>query len=138
MKHLITSFTMAALLALPMAASAQSATAPDANIPAAGSKMMNCPMATGMPAMRQNMAGMMSEMQAMAKNTQDPVMKERMQIMHERMSAMMASMQQMGGMMGNAMMGGQQSGVTAESKPDAAPSNAPASPSDHESHRIEQ
>lgn len=121
MKQLITSFTIAALLALPMTASAQNTAAPGASPPAGSSNMMNCPMATGMPAMRQNMAGMMSQMQVMARDTQDPVMKERMQKMHERMSAMMANMQQMGSMhanMGSATMGGQQPGAAAQPKPD--------------------
>jgi hypothetical protein len=117
MKHLITSFTIVALLALPTAASAQNTAAPGSSSPAGSSNMMNCPMATGMPAMRQNMAGMMSQMQAMAKDTQDPVMKERMQKMHERMSAMMANMQQMDAMRGM-MMGGQQPGAAAQPKPD--------------------
>ena len=126
MKDPITSWAFAALLAFPIAASAQNA-APKADKPAASSTM-NCPMMANMPGMmadmsgmQKDMGGMMSDMQAMMKDTKDPGMKERMQKMQGRMSAMMASMQKSGGMMGQMMgngpMGRQPSGNTAPAKP---------------------
>lgn len=136
MKHPIKATAVAVLLLLPLPACAQSAAAPKTEAPAAsGGMIMNCPMMGDNTAMRKDMGGMMSEMQAMMKDAKDPAMKERMQKMHARMSVMMASMQKMGmgGMMGNGMMGGQQPASAAPGKPKTAPA-APISPDDHAAH----
>ena len=130
MKHLMTTCALAALLALPFAASAQNA-APKANAPAVSSTMMNCPMMANMSGMQKDTDGVMSEMQAMMKDTKDPALKERMQDMHDRMSAMMVNMQKMGSM---GMMGSQQPGNAAPAKPEATPPAAPVSPEDHAAH----
>ena len=137
MKHVMMICAFAALLALPFAASAQNV-APKADGSAANNAR-NCPMIAGMPGVQKDMGGVMSEMQAMMKDTKDPALKERIQKMHEQMSAMMASMQKMGGMgmMGN-MMGGQQPGNAAPAKPETAPSPAPEPPEDHDAHHTAQ
>ena len=134
MKHLMMTCALAALLALPFAASAQKA-APKADAPAASSTMMNCPMMGNMAGMQKDMGSVMSEMQAMMKDTKDPALKDRIQKMHDRMSAMMVNMQNMSsmGMMGN-MMGGQQPGNAAPAKQQATPPSPPESPEDHAAH----
>jgi hypothetical protein len=89
----------AALLVLPVAASAQNTT-PRTDTPAGSRGMMNCPMAADMSGFQRDMSGMVSDMQAMMQQAKDPAVKERMQKMHERMSMMMVSMQNMRNVMG--------------------------------------
>jgi hypothetical protein len=150
MKTLIRSCLFSALLALPVAASAQNDTTPKAEtVPkAASGMMMACPMMADMGAMQKDMGAMMSDVDGMMKDTKDAATKEHLQKMHDRMAAMMVNMQKMGGMMGN-MMGGMTSGAqqpgsaapTAPAAP-AAPATpatpAPASPEDHQAHHPAQ
>jgi hypothetical protein len=148
MKILMKACLFSALLVLPGAAYAQTATAPqpDTAAKAAGAMAMNCPMMADMGAMQKDLATMMGNVDGMMKDTKDPAMQARLQTMHDRMAAMTVNMQKMGGMMGGGMMGGgmiqgaQPSGNAAPATPDAAPASPPASsaapedPADHAAH----
>jgi hypothetical protein len=136
MKHLLKTCALALLLASPTYA--QDATAPttDAGKPAPQGMMMNCPMMGDTSAMQKDLGSMMGDVETMMKETNNGAQKERLQRMHAQMQAMMANMQKMGanGMMGNGMMGAQQPRAATPGNPETAPSTAPASPDDHESH----
>jgi len=134
MKNLMKTSLFAAIIALPLAASAQTSTTPQSDTSKPGAMMMNCPMMADMGGMQKDLSTMMGEVESMMKDTKDTAQKERLQRMQGRMSAMMANMQKMGMMMG----GGQPQG-SAPTAP-AAPATPPAdvSPQDHEAHHPAQ
>ena len=130
MKPLIKIFLFSAMLAVPVAANAQTSLAPKS---ASG---MNCPMMTDKSAMQKDMGAMMKDMSAMMTKTSDPSMKGSMQKMHNQMSAMMAKMQMMSG-----GMGGMKGGAMMQDRKNSgkAPSVAsPAAPDDHAAHHPAQ
>ena len=137
MNTLIRAGLFSAMLALPLAASAQTDTTPkaDAAPKAAGGMMMNCPMMTDMGGMQKDLGVMMGDVEGMTKDAKDPATKETLQKMHDRMAAMMVNMQKMGGMMGN-MMGGRttQGSQQPGSAAPAVPATPPVSPEDHQAH----
>ena len=146
MKIFLRAYLFSALLALPVAASAQTDTTPKDGAPkAVGGMMMNCPMMTDMGGMEKDLGAMMSDVDGMMKDAKDPAAKDHLQKMHDRMAAMMVNMQKMGGMMGNMMgaapPGAQQPGGAAPTAP-AAPATpatpAPVSPEDHQAHHPAQ
>jgi hypothetical protein len=133
MKRLKRACLIAALMALPVAASAQNDTAAKAEAPKAAAPammMMNCPMMAGMGDMQKDFGAMMGDLEGMMKGTKEADTKERLQKMHERMAVMMARMQTMQSMMGGGMPGAAQPNNTAP----AAPATPPASEDEHNAH----
>src|SRR6185295_1554178 len=85
MKNVLRACLFSTLLALPVAASAQTDT-PKADAPkAAGGMMMNCPMMADMGGMQKNLGTMMSDVESMMKGAKDAGTKERLQKMHDGM-----------------------------------------------------
>ncbi|HKY19163.1 MAG TPA: hypothetical protein VJL82_09540 [Rhizomicrobium sp.] len=141
MKHLIRACLVSALMALPVAASAQSDVAPKAEAPkVAAGKMMACPMMGEMAAMQKDMDMMMGEVKGMMKDAKDTAQNEHLKKMHDHMAAMMVSMQKMSamhGMMGSMMSGGMPGAPAPNNAAPAAPAPnnaAPVSPEDHRAH----
>ena len=137
MKTFMRAGIFSVLLALPVAASAQTDTAPKADPApkAAGGMMMNCPMMADIDGVQKDLRVMMSGVEGMMKDSKDPATKETLQKMHDRMAVMMGNMQKMGGMMGNMMsgrvtQGGQKPGSAAPE----TPATPPTSPEDHQAH----
>jgi hypothetical protein len=132
-KAFIKACAVAAALALPLTAYAETAAPKTDAAPTTPAATMNCPM---MGDMQKNMGAMMKDMSAMMGSTTDPSLKAQMQKMHEQMGAMMGNMQTMmgggmmdGGMMGNGMMPGGQNSETAPSPaPSAFPDDKKAQP----------
>ena len=140
MKIFLRAYLFSALLALPVAASAQTDTTPKDGAPKAmGGMMMNCPMMTDMGGMEKDLGAMMNDVDGMMKDAKDPAAKDHLQKMHDRMAAMMVNMQKMGGMMGN-MMGGRttQGSQQPGSAAPAVPATPPVSPEDHQAHHPAQ
>ena len=96
MKKLMEICVVSVMLALPVAAYAQ--TDPTPNSPVG----KDCPMADA-GAMQKDMGAMMKDMDDMMSGASDPDMKARMHKMHDQMGAMMSRMQKMGGGMGGMM-----------------------------------
>jgi predicted alpha/beta hydrolase family esterase len=75
-----------------------------------------------MGGMQRDMSAMMTDMSTMMNSTNDPSMKARMQKMRDQMAGMMTNMQKMGGMMCGAMMeGGPNAGSIPSVAPPTAP-----------------
>lgn len=137
MKTVIRACLFSAMLALPVASSAQddAARRADTAPKAAGGMMMNCPMMADMGGMQKDLGAMVGDVGGMIRDAKDPTAKEHLQKMHDRMAAMMVNM--MGGM----TSGAQQPGSAAPTAP-AAPATpatpAPVSPEDHQAHHPAQ
>jgi len=136
MKSFIKTSLFAVIMALPVAASAQTSTIPQTDTPRPGTTMMNCPMMAGMDGMQNDLRATMSEVESMMKDTKDAAQKERLQKMQGRMSSMMTSM---GGMM-MGMKSGQPQGSASAPPATLAPTTPPSdvSPEDHEAHHPAQ
>src|SRR6185503_10754839 len=121
-----------ALLALPIAALAQSDTASQT----ATNTMMNCQMMAGMGGMQKDLGTMMDDVESMMKSEKDAAQRQKLRKMHGRMAAMMVNMRKME-MMGGMMQPRPPPKENAPSTPDT-PSAPVGSPEDHQAHHPAQ
>jgi hypothetical protein len=101
-------------LIFPVAAYAQT--------PGSTAQPGTCPKMAGM---QKDLGNMMGDVSSMMHSTKDPATSRQLAKMHEQMASMMASMQNMGGMMGGHMMGrGMMGGGAMRTPPSDSPAGA--------------